>query len=97
MQSEILLKIDTLENKARKVADAFALLKIKHDYSLKENLKLKEEIALLKEEIKNFKNQTKISKIVEELPEKVNDTHKLNLLIDGYIKEIDNCIAYINR
>ncbi|HSZ72402.1 MAG TPA: hypothetical protein VK750_06975 [Cytophagaceae bacterium] len=90
-------KLTLLEEKIRKLIEAY-------DQSLLEVKELKEENAFLKslvknkeEEIKNFQNQFKISKIVTTL---ADDTHRkveLKLKINEYIREIDKCIAYLKE
>ena len=58
---------------------------------------LKKEIEQKNEEIKNFQNQLKISKIVSSLAESSHNSSELKLKINEYIKEIDRCIAHLSE
>ncbi|MDB5274860.1 MAG: hypothetical protein JWO58_3227 [Chitinophagaceae bacterium] len=97
MEEHFAPKLIVLEEKIKKLIDAY-------DQSLQEAKELKEENAFLKslvknkeEEIKNFQNQFKISKIALT---SADDTHRkaeLKLKINEYIREIDKCIAYLKE
>jgi len=97
MEEHFTPKLIVLEDKIKKLIDVY-------DQSLIEAKELKEENAFLKslvknreEEIKNFQNRDKISKIVATL---ADDTHRkveLKLKINEYIREIDKCIAYLKE
>jgi len=63
----------------------------------KELTALRETLSLKEEEIKNFQNQQKITKIVSSI---ADDTHKqtaLKLKINEYIREIDKCIVHLSE
>ena len=45
----------------------------------------------------NFKNKIKISNIVENLPVNPEDTGEMSDLINSYIQEIDQLIAYLSE
>ena len=69
----------------------------------KELLELREENAVLKnqlnvqnEELKNFKNRDKISKIVEGVAGSNEKGAHLKYKINEYIREIDKCIASLS-
>jgi FtsZ-binding cell division protein ZapB len=97
MEEHFAPKLILLEEKIKKLIEAY-------NESLLEVKELKEENAFLKslvkskeEEVKNFQNQFKISKIVTTL---ADDTHRkveLKLKINEYIREIDKCIAYLKE
>ncbi len=66
--------------------------------SLKEeNEQLKNIINQQNQTINDFQYKTKISKIVESLAGGTDDVMELRTKIDEYIKELDNCIAYLNK
>ena len=76
---------------------------------LSENKKLKDDLSQIKNEnehlkskvesqltnISSFQNQMKISKIVNNMIASEGDSGELKETIEGYIKEIDKCIAHL--
>jgi hypothetical protein len=81
------------------------LVLINEHKSLKEEIKtLKTENQDLKSSLKgrdeqlfNFKNQIKISKIVDNINPEDGSVSELKKKVDDYIREIDKCIAYLSR
>ena len=78
---------------------------------INEHKNLKEEIKVLKAEnqqlkaalrgrddqISNFHNQLKITKIVDNLHPENGSVSELKKKVDDYIREIDKCIAHLSR
>ena len=69
-----------------------------------ENSALKQELADIKnlvkqkdESLEYFKNQIKISKIVNNIPVENIASAELKERIDNYIKEIDKIVAYLSE
>jgi len=81
------------------------LVLINEHKSLKEEIKtLKSENQELKaglkgrdEQLSDFKNQIKISKIVDNINPEDGSVSELKKKVDDYIREIDKCIAYLSR
>lgn len=97
MEQHFAPKLIQLEEKIKKLIEAY-------DQSLQDAKELREENAFLKsliknkeEEIKNFQNQFKISKIVTTLADDTHRKAELKLKINEYIREIDKCIAYLKE
>lgn len=97
MEEHFAPKLILLEDKIKKLIEVY-------DQSLQEAKELREENAFLKslvknkeEEIKNFQNQFKISKIVTTLADDTHRKAELKLKINEYIREIDKCIAYLKE
>ena len=97
MEEHFAPKLIVLEDKIKKLIDVY-------DQSLQEAKELREENAFLKsliknreEEIKNFQNRDKISKIVTTLADDTHRKAELKLKINEYIREIDKCIAYLKE
>ncbi|HEY8402468.1 MAG TPA: hypothetical protein VIK89_14470 [Cytophagaceae bacterium] len=95
--SYLLKKLEALEDKVKRLVK-------EHDSVLAQNKELEEENQNLRllvlqqeEEIKNFQNQYKISKIVTSITEGAQDTAEMRLKINEYIKEIDKCIANLSE
>ncbi len=94
---ELLLRLEQLEAKALKLAHVHKELAISYKELQSENQKLKNQIILKEEEVRNFHNQEKISKIVTSIADDTYRKTELKLKINEYIKEIDKCIAFIKE
>ena len=62
-----------------------------------ENQELKSGVKARDEQLGNFKNQIKISKIVDNISPEDGSVSELKKKVDDYIREIDKCIAYLSR
>jgi chromosome segregation ATPase len=62
-----------------------------------ENQELKSSLKGRDEQLFNFKNQIKISKIVDNINPEDGSVSELKKKVDDYIREIDKCIAYLSR
>jgi 23S rRNA C2498 (ribose-2'-O)-methylase RlmM len=62
-----------------------------------ENEQLKNQLFVQNEELKNFKNRDKITRIVEGVASSNENSARLKQKINEYIKEIDKCIAYLSE
>ncbi|MGN6645746.1 MAG: hypothetical protein ACTHJT_04370 [Cytophaga sp.] len=94
---DLLLRLEALEAKALKLALAHKELSVSYKELQSENLRLKNQILLKEEEVRNFHNQEKISKIVTSIADDTYRKTELKLKINEYIKEIDKCIAFIKE
>ena len=94
---EILSKLDQVESKLQKLIGEHTSLKKELKASIEENNTLQEEVQRQNEQIKNFQNQDKITKIVSSIAEDTQKNTELKLKINEYIKEIDKCIAHLSE
>jgi chromosome segregation ATPase len=62
----------------------------------RENEQLKNQLNVQNDELKNFKNREKISKIVGGVADSDEKGAQLKHKINEYIREIDKCIAYLS-
>lgn len=64
-----------------------------------ENTELRRTLQNREDKINSFQNQIKISKIVDSIAvgKDKEDANQLKLTINGYIKEIDKCIAHLSE
>jgi hypothetical protein len=62
-----------------------------------ENQTLRESVKLRDEQLDNFTNQIKITKIVNRLNPEDGSTSELKKKVDEYIREIDQCIAHLSQ
>jgi septal ring factor EnvC (AmiA/AmiB activator) len=90
-------KLTDLEFKLKKLIAEHESLKASLQASRTENEALKNIIREQNEEIKNFQNQEKITKIVSSIAEGTQNNTELKLKINEYIKEIDRCIVYLSE
>lgn len=94
---DLFKRLELLEAKALKLALAHKNLVNSHKELQFENLKLKNLVQMKEEEVRNFHNQEKISKIVTSITDDTYKKTELKLKINEYIKEIDKCIAFIKE
>ena len=62
-----------------------------------ENQTLRESVRVRDEQLDNFTNQIKISKIVDRLNPEDGQPSELKKKVDEYIREIDQCIAHLSQ
>jgi len=62
-----------------------------------ENQSLRDNIRQRDEQLDNFTNQIKITKIVDRLNPEEGNTSELKKKVDEYIREIDQCIAHLSQ
>jgi predicted nucleic acid-binding Zn-ribbon protein len=62
-----------------------------------ENSELRQNVRLREEQLGGFKNQIKITKIVDNLHPEDGSISELRKTVDDYIREIDKCIAHLSR
>jgi regulator of replication initiation timing len=94
---EILSKLKQVESKLQQLIKEHSSLKKELKASIEENLTLKDSILRQNQDLKNFQNQDKISKIVSSMAEDTQKNTELKLKINEYIKEIDKCIAHLSE
>ena len=83
-------KILVLINEHKSLKEEIKLLKT-------ENQELKSGLRSRDEQLGNFKNQIKISKIVDNISPEDGSVSELKKKVDDYIREIDKSIAYLSR
>lgn len=62
-----------------------------------ENHELKADVKKRDEQLSHFKNQIKITKIVDHINPEDGSISELKRKVDEYIREIDKCIAQVSR
>lgn len=83
-------KVMILLNEHKTLKDEMRGLKL-------ENHELREDIKKRDDQLANFKNQIKITKIVDQLNPEDGSVSELKRKVDEYIREIDKCIAHLSR
>lgn len=89
-------KLYQLSQKVAHVVDQLDLLKEENELLVQENNLLKESLSSKNEELKNFKNRDKITKIVSGVMGSEEKSAQLKHKLNEYIKEIDKCIAQLS-
>ena len=97
MEHNLLHRVEALESGIVALAKAHKQLRESYADLEAENESLKQTIAQKNEEIKNFQNSNKISRIVTSLADDTHRSTDLKLKINEYLKEIDKCIAYLSE
>lgn len=83
-------KILVLINEHKTLKDEVRSLKLEN-HDLKTSLKGRDD------QLSNFKNQIKITKIVDNINPEDGSVTELKKKVDEYIREIDKCIAHLSR
>lgn len=96
MPSEKLYReFQNLERKIQLALSENKRLKDELSQSENENQVLKSKMESQQANLSTFQNQMKMSKIVNNMIVSEEDSVQLKAQIDGYIKEIDKCIAHL--
>jgi len=90
-------EINNLERKLILLLNEHKSLKSNVESLKKENQELKNVIKDKETVLVDFQNQDKISKIVNGMAVGEGNTSELVEVIDGYIKEVDKCIAQMSE
>ena len=89
-------ELQRLERLANQVTRKIQLME-QENAALKQELAEVQKLVLEKEEsLEHFKNQIKISKIVNNIPVENKASAELKERIDNYIKEIDKIVDYLS-
>jgi chromosome segregation ATPase len=83
-------KIMMLLNDQKSLKDEIRTIKL-------ENHELRTDLRKRDEQLANFKNQIKITKIVDYINPEDESISELKRKVDEYIREIDKCIAHVSR
>jgi chromosome segregation ATPase len=83
-------KLMMLLNDQKSLKDEIRTIKL-------ENHELRTDLRKRDEQLANFKNQIKITKIVDYINPEDESISELKRKVDEYIREIDKCIAHVSR
>ncbi len=98
MENSILQnEFQSLERKINLLLNQYAGEKEKAGQLRIENQHLNEQLKEKEEQVLDFQNQIKISKIAGSIETDSEDVSKLKDKIDDYVNEIDYCIAQLSR
>lgn len=96
-QDALKTNLSALERKLLVLINEHKSLKDQVKTLKNENLALRESVRVRDEQLDNFTNQIKISKIVDRLHPEDGQPSELKKKVDEYIREIDQCIAHLSQ
>ncbi len=96
-QETLKTNLNGLERKLQMLVGEHKSLKEQVQLLKQENQELKSGLRSRDEQLLNFKNQIKISKIVDNLNPEDGSSSELKKKVEEYIREVDRCIAYLSR
>src|SRR5258708_947972 len=98
MEQEVLkTNLSRLERKLVVLLNEHKNLKYEVTSLKSENEELKQHLRERDEQLRGFKNQIKITKIVDNIHPEDGSISALRKTVDEYIREIDKCIAHLSR
>ena len=97
MDSEVLSSnLKALERKIVMLLNERKSLKEEVNRLMSENKDLRETLSLKGQQLDNFKNKIKITKIADRIDPEDGNISELKNKVEEYIKEIDKCIAHLS-
>ncbi|MFN5325148.1 MAG: hypothetical protein ACK5C5_09540 [Bacteroidota bacterium] len=95
--SEVAKSLDSLRAKVEKLVSSRQILLQQVDRLEQSNSDLRVELDSLKGEINSLKEANQVLRMAKAVSGEDQNTRDLKLRINEYIREIDRCIALINR
>lgn len=89
--------IENIENKLTKFIDKHNELKSKLEIIEKENKKISLKLIEKKQEVLNLQEKIKLMNISKSVDVSNEDLQSTRLKINEYVREIDKCIALLNK
>ena len=97
MSSAQLHELELLRQRINKVLELFTSQKTENEQLKKQNVELEEKVQLDQNKIKTLENKYNKLKISKALIASSNDVHDAKLKVNRMVREIDKCIALLNR
>ena len=96
-REKVNLSLSNLERKVKFLLNNYKDLKQELTIAKSENQELKDIIRKKDDQIIDFQNKYKISKIVTNIRDGEDDASELKNQINEYIREIDKCIMHLSQ
>ena len=93
-QEEIIIK---LKGKVREIISVYEKVKSDNDILIKENEGLIEIVKSKQREILNFEKKFDTLKVAKTVVMSAEDKHEAKLKVNRIVREIDKCIALLNK
>ena len=98
MEQDVLKSnLNGLERKIVMLINEHKTLKAEVNSLKTANSELKQTLRQREEQLDGFRNQAKITKIVDNIHPEDGSVSELRKTVDDYIREIDKCIAHLSR
>lgn len=97
MNQPLQQKVEQLDVKLKKLLENYYMVLEELKSCKNENEVLRKQLDFKNEELKNFQNKFKISKIADVVAEDKKLSTEYKLKINEYIKEVEKGLAYLNR
>jgi chromosome segregation ATPase len=88
---------DQLQSRIRQLIERYDEVKRTNELLSRERSELKEQIRLEQERLRDFQEKYNKLKISKALIESSEDLHDAKLKVNRMVREIDKCIALLNR
>jgi len=88
---------DHLKEKIKKIIDLYDKEKNKNDLLVRENHELKEKVKIVEQNLNEIKTKYDKLKIAKTIMTSSNNLHDARLKVNRMVREIDRCIALLNR
>lgn len=89
--------VDTLKDKVRKVVSMYQQQKEKNEKLNKENQELINKLKSAEQKLNELENQYKKLKLAKTMVASSHDARDAKLKVNRMVREIDKCIALLNR
>jgi chromosome segregation ATPase len=89
--------INSLEEKIKKLVSLHESLRIENQQFSSENSELKNDIVLKSNELKDLQSRYEQLKLAKLLATGSEDVHEAKLKVNKIVREIDKCIALLNK
>ncbi len=89
--------VSTLKDKVKKLLSLYNDLKVKNTELKKQTEEYKTQIKNKEAELDFLKNKYNKLKLAKSLLASTGDSHDAKIKINGIVREIDKCIALLNR
>ena len=89
--------IDSLEVKINKLISLYNVMKQEKKIIVNENINFKNKLTKLQEVVEKLEEKIKIIKISNLVSSDSEDKKKTKQKINKYVREIDRCIALLNK
>lgn len=96
-QDALKVSLNSLERKVSLLVQAHKATKQELETAQARVIELRETLKMREEQLDNFKNEIKITKIAGQLNTESESVSELKRKVDEFIREIDNCIAHASR
>jgi len=90
-------QLEQLRNKVEKLINLHKDLHARNDELTKQQERLKDEVRQCRQQIEDLENHNKVMQVAQAVSGADQNTRDIKLKINEYIREIDKCLALINR